>query len=218
MLHLRPGIDIANGADLLGGFFVNGETQIRQVDRMQTFFQTRGWTPKPITMDWLKDSVGRLNGVAAMEAGRPRFQRVRRGLRTLLKGLQERRGDDRLHQFVRSLEGPIHPERGETKKQFVHRCQTFAKPGEDTRTWLKEAYDMRSNTEHLNPLDQGEDACWERTRLIECLACSVYSRLLCDPEVRMHFETDAAIDEFWKLRDHERRCLWGTPLDLSQIP
>ena len=218
MLHLHPGIKMVRGADLVCGFFVNGVSQIRQVGRMPQFFQSKNWPRKPITRDRLEDSVVRRGGMVELEKDPALFRRVRRGLHTLLKGLREGTGADRLHQIVRSLEALVYPEQGRTTKHFVHRCQTFAKPGEDTSAWLKEAYDMRSNTEHLHPLDQCEDVCWQRTRQIEHLACSAYSRLLCDPDIRMHFETDDAIDEFWRLRDHERRCLWGTPLDLSQIP
>ena len=217
MLHLRTGIEMANSADLLCGSSVSGVSEIRRLSQMPTFFQSEGWMRAPITRDWLEEGVILRGGATAIEADAGLFRRVRRGLHTLLKGLREKLGEDRLHQFVRSLEALIHPEKGDTKRQFVHRCQTFATPGEDTRTLLKEAYDMRSATEHLNPQDQCEEVSWKRTRQIEHLACNVYSRLLCDSVVRKHFKTGNEIDAFWGLQDGERYGLWGTPLDISQV-
>jgi hypothetical protein len=68
------------------------------------------------------------------------------------------------------------------------------------------------------PPDQREDVCWHRTRQIEHLACDAYSRLLCDPVIREHFRTDAAIAAFWKLPDDQRRRFWGKPLDIARAP
>ena len=225
MLHLRVGIEMES-ADLLCGSSVNGVPEIRQMCQMPDFHQSQGYMPAPITQAWLEDALVLRAGAATMETDRKRFRRVIRGLHTLLKGLRET-GQDRLHQFVRSLEALTFPKKGSTKKQFAHRCQTFARAGHDTCDLLSEAFDMRSDTEHLNPwdksvlrfpLDQREDVCWQRTRQIEHLACDAYSRLLRDPALRKHFRTEDTIAAFWKLLDGQRRGLWGTPLDIAQEP
>ena len=229
MLHLRPGIEIAEGADLLSGCSMNWAPQIRQIFQMPKFYKTKGWPREPLTKDWLTDSLVLRSGYAVMkaEAKNKLFERVVRGLHTLSKGLREASGQDRLHQFVRSLEALILPEPGHTKKQFAHRCQTFTCRRDNTRSLLTEAFDMRSATEHLNrwdkavekyPSDKREDVCMQRTRQIELLACDVYSRLLRDPDRREHFRTDDAINAFWKLPDHKRYSLWDTHLDISQEP
>ena len=161
-----------------------------------------------------------------MAADKAEFRRVIRGLNALLGGLKQT-GQDRLHQFVRSLEALIFPDVGDTKRQFTHRCQTVARAGENTRSLLQEAFDMRSDTEHLHewdeavrnyPADQRQDVCWHRTRQIEQLACDAYSRLLREAALRQRFRTDTAIAAFWKLRDNERGSIWGKPLDLAQEP
>ena len=222
MLHLRVGIEMKS-ADLLCGSSVNGVPKIRQMYQMPAFHQSPGYMRAPITQAWLEDGLVLRAGAATMETDRKRFRRVIRGLHTLLKGLRET-GQDRLHQFVRSLEALTFPEIGCTKKQFARRCQTFAG---DARALLLEAYEIRSDTEHLNPwdnsvqrfpLDQREDVCWQRTRQIEHLACDAYSRLLRDPALRKHFRTEDTIAAFWKLQDDQRRGLWGTPLDIAQEP
>ena len=147
---------------------------------------------------------------------------------TLLDGLLQPSGQNRLHQFVRSLEALILPKIGKTKQQFTHRCcQTFARAGDDTRSLLQEAFDMRSATEHLHPRDkavqnypieQRETICWQRIRQLEHLACDAYSRVLRNVELRKHFLTDDAIANFWKLPDDQRLSLWGDPLDVTLEP
>ena len=229
MLHLRVGIEISedDGADLLGGSSVNGVPEIRQVSQMPRFYRSKGREGAAITQDWLEDSLVLRDAVAAMKAEKTQFRRVIRGLNTLFKGLKEETGQDRLHQFVRSLEALILPKINATTRQFAHRCQTFARAGNATHSLLLEAYAMRSATEHMNrwdkalesyPPDQREAVGWQRTRQIEHLACDAYSRLLRDPALREHFRTEDTIAAFWKLTDGQRCELWGTPLDIAQEP
>ena len=226
MLHLRGGIECADGADLLCGSSEYGVPGIRQMSQMPTFYQSKEWRRAPITQAWLEEGLVLRAGIVAMDADKTQFRRIIRGLNTLFNGLQKT-GQDRLHQFARSLEALILPDIGKTEKQFAHRCQTFARASDDTRALLLEAFKMRSATEHLHPwdeavqnypVDQREDVCWHRTRQIENLACDAYSRLLLDAAVREHFRTDAAIPAFWKLPDDQRRALWGKPLDIAQEP
>jgi hypothetical protein len=224
-VHLRSGIE-CESADLLLGSSRGGAPEIRQMSQFATFYQSKGYRRVPITTEWLEDAVTLRAGVMAMDVDKSEFRRVIRGLNTLFKGLKET-GQDRLHQYVRSLEALILPDIGKTEKQFAHRCQTFARAGDDTRTLLLEAFAMRSDTEHLHPwheavqnypADQRENVCWHRTRQIEHLACDAYSRVLRDAALRSHFRTDTAIAAFWHLPDDQRRTLWGKPLDIAIEP
>lgn len=223
MLHLQAGIDCSGGsgsADLLCGSSENGVPRIRQMSQLVTFHQSNGWQRAPITKAWLEEGLILRAGVVAMEAEKTQFRRVMSGLNTLSKGLKET-GPDRLHQFVRSLEALILPDIGCTKRQFVHRCQTFARASDDTRALLQEAFDMRSDTEHLNPWDEAvrtEDVCWQRTRQIEHLACDAYSRVLRNVALMDQFRTEATIAAFWRLPDDQKLALWGKPLDIAQEP
>ncbi len=225
LVHLRSGIE-CDGTDLLCGSSEQGVPGIRQISQLPTFYQSKGYRRAPITKEWLEDALALRDGVMAMDANSAEFRRVIRGLNTLFNGLKET-GQDRLHQFVRSLEALILPDIGSTKKQFTHRCQTFTRAGNDTQALLQEAFDMRSDAEHLHPwdeavqnypVDQREDVCWHRTRQIEHLACDAYSRVLRDAALREHFRTDGAIAAFWKLPDDQRRSLWGKPLDIVREP
>jgi hypothetical protein len=96
----------------------------------------------------------------------------------LFSGLRET-GQERLHQLVRSLEALVLPTAGQTRNQFAHRCQTFVTAGPGAWQALEEAFDKRSDTEHLQdwnravqryPPPEREDVCWHRTRRIERLA------------------------------------------------
>ena len=226
VLHLTSGVECAEGADLLCGSSEQSVPGIRQMSQLPNFFQSKGYRRAPITQTWLAGGLILRAGVMAMEADKTKFGRVIRGLNTLFKGLKET-GQDRLHQFVRSLEALILPDIGSTRKQFAHRCQTFARAGNGTHTLLNEAFHMRSDTEHLHkwdkavqdyPAEQREDVCWQRTRQIEQLACNAYSRLLRDVRLQEHFRTETEITAFWKLPDDKRRLLWGKPLDIALEP
>lgn len=227
LAHLGVGIEASSdeGAYRLLGSFENGFFDIRGVEEMRRLYRSQGAQQEPITPDCLESSVTLRDGFAKMRADQTQFTRVLRGLDTLFKGKREQAGNDRLHQFVRSLEALIVPCKGNTKKQFVHRCQTFAPAGEDTRKVLTEAYEMRSATEHLNPwdgpvekypLDEREEVCWKRTQQVERLACNAYERLLRSASLREHFRTDDSINGFWKLLDHQTREIWGAPLDITK--
>jgi len=102
MLHLRTGIEVAEGADLLCGSSINGVPGIRQMSHMPTFHQSKGWQRAPITTAWLEESLVLRAGVAAMDTDKTQFRRVVRGLVTLFKGLQET-AQDRLHQKVTEM-------------------------------------------------------------------------------------------------------------------
>jgi hypothetical protein len=227
-LHFRQGIECsgANDPDLLCGSCANGSPIIRQMNKLPSFHQSRGYTRAPIKEEWLKDALALRSGSRVIGSARGDFRRVILGLNVLFSGLRER-GQERLHQLVRSLEALILPDTGKTKKQFVNRCQTFALSGAAAQLALQEIFDMRSDTEHLqdwnravqtHPAAEREDVCWQRTRQAERLACAAYSRVLLDAALQAHFRTDATLTQFWKLPDDKRRAIWGKPLDIAKEP
>ncbi len=157
-----------------------------------------------------------------------KFSRFIRGANVLMEGLHQYYGQERLHQCVRALEALILPKTGSTRKQFVHRCQTFTWANQDHIDILLELFEMRSAVEHLHEaygaLQQHyPDVATQitvserRTRQVEALATSVYRRVLEEPSIRTHFETDASIAAFWKLLDHERKAIWDAAFDLTSV-
>lgn len=227
-LHFRQGIECsgANEPDLLCGSSANGRPIIRQMNKLPAFYQSRGYTRAPITKGWLEDALALRSGAKVVGSTVGDFRRIILGLNVLFSGMRET-GQERLHQLVRSLEALILPDTGKTKSQFVHRCQTFALSGAVAQLALREIFDMRSDTEHLQdwnravqtyPVAEREDLCWQRTRQAEQLACFAYSRVLLDESVQAYFRTDETLAEFWSFPDDKRRTIWGRALDITKEP
>lgn len=215
------------GARLLLGSFCEGDSQVRQMSELTFFMPTRGCTRTPLTTERLEQAARFRQVLADMESLRPQFERVVRGINVLMDGLKQTYAQERIHQFVRSLEALILPEVGATKKQFVHRCQTFAKADTAAQGILQEAFDMRSDTEHLHPWDRSlasypankrEHVALQRTRQLEALACFAYSRILENCAIREHFRNEEEESKLWRqMGDASRRAVWGQQFDLTSV-
>jgi hypothetical protein len=226
LLQLSGVLEYEN-AHLIKGSIVGDVPQVRQMGELSRFLQTKGYSRLAVDINRLRRAVQLRESLDEIDAPPHTAKRVVRGLNVLMDGLQQRHGQERIHQFVRSLEGLIVPDIGNTRRQFAHRCQTFAKAGQNAKQILEEAFNMRSDTEHLNdwedslqtyPSDNRENIALQRTRQMERLACVAYSRILGDVKIRSWFETEQKQLEFWKtIDDRKRRDLWGEPLDLASI-
>jgi hypothetical protein len=215
-----------DGASLVKGS-VARESEIRQVSDLPRYKQTKGYTRTPVTIEVLEGAAQRRVALDEIHTTHSEFKRFIRGLNVLMDGFQQLMPQERLHQFVRSLEALILPEIGKTPKQFVHRCQTFAEANAAASKVLEEAFDMRSEAEHLNdwenslqayPPGEREDIAFQRTRQMERLACVAYSRILDDHAIRSHFRNESTLGDFWKIKDDaSRKQFWGSQLDLTSI-
>ena len=145
-----------------------------------------------------------------------------------MDGLREYYGQERLHQCARAIEALLLPSIGATRRQFVHRCQTFTQSNAEHVAILGELFDMRSAVEHLHdsdapltpqyPDDQQRLSIAERrTRQVEALATSIYLRLVDESTILDHFASDMSINAFWQRPDHERRTVWGVSFDLGTV-
>jgi hypothetical protein len=210
------------GANLLCGSFFEGKAEVRQMNEFPFFYQTRGYTRIPVTIDRLEKSVQLRKALEKMDPMPDEFKRLKWGWRVLMDGLQNEHGEERIHQFVRSLEALILPEIGRTKRQFTHRCQTFAKASPSATQIIEEAFELRSMAEHLNnweqalgsfPIDDREIIALHRTRQMEQLASFAYSHIFESDTIRNHFIDDMKQGEFWELPDNTRKNVWGTQLD-----
>jgi len=228
MLQL-DGVSEYDEAEFILGEVKADGTTVNQMSQLEKFRNTKGYVRRPIDLARIERAVVRADALCRIEvlvtAGS--FQRFIRGLSVLRDGLLTEHGQDRNHQFVRSLEALIIPKEGETTGNFVHRCQTFAIANEQARTILKEAFGMRSDTEHLQDWQRAlqnhqafdrENVAFQRTRQTEALASFAYARIFDDENLWQYFAEDSALNTFWGLRDDQRKALWGSQFDMGAIP
>ncbi len=215
------------GADLLAGGVVAGAPMVRSISTLPKFLPSRGYSRVSITEERFRRALDLRSGLEQIERQTPKFARFIRGLNILMAGLREQSGQERLHQFVRSLEALIIPDTGKTRRQFVHRCQTFATAAPQIAAALAEAFDMRSDAEHLHDWNRAlgshsaaerENIALLRTRQMERLAAFSYERIIGNSSVWSHFDTDDSQSAFWSLSEAARILVWGAQLSLAAIP
>jgi hypothetical protein len=156
--------------------------------------------------------------------GLNRFDRFGRIMRAFYDGVISHHPPDSLHQFVRCVEGFLYPDPGKSTKQFKSRTELLL--GHGFHDFAGELYEIRNAVEHLHDPVSVINAATERERRVtlfvraveaEALARYCIQKLLDNPTLRTHFETDAAIKAFWMMSQDEKRKLWGHPLNINSI-
>ena len=154
---------------------------------------------------------------------RGEFRRKWRVVRAFHTGLQSQELGERIHQFVRCVEGFIFPRRGSTREDFADRTKVLLGAGwEDD---IRQIFDIRSAVEHLHgpyrflpPLGKPQRLRLLARRAVqaEFLARSCLIRFFTRNELWRFYEDNQTIEVFWtRMSDSERRAAWGPPLDLS---
>lgn len=212
---------------LISGANAAGEAEPRQFSRARVFYPSWNMQPLLVRRTELERAADLANKLEMINRNCEAWRRLRRAIDALTKGSAEYKFQDgRLHDFVRCLEGLIAPAQGSTRKQFVHRAQTFARASEAARIALGEIYDIRSQTEHLHmptdplpgtTIEEKEALLFKRVRQADVLARFAVRRVLDEPMLTRTFENDATIDEFWHQPDDARVARWGDRLDLDLI-
>jgi len=207
------------------GAALNGELRPYQLGQMHTFYQSPSPPVSTITVDRLVAADAALRAFLDVEDGR-QFQRFKTGIGRLIDGLRQKLAEERMHQYVRSLEALILPDPGSTCRQFVHRCLTFVGASDVHRNVLTESFGMRSDAEHLHdwrrtfahyPESEQESVALRRLRQIEHLASTAYLRILCNGTLRRWFASDVEIAALWAKPDDERMKIWGSPIGLNKV-
>jgi hypothetical protein len=153
--------------------------------------------------------------------GPPEYRRLRAILHGFYVGICTQDSTERIHAFVRCVEGCILPARGRTERQFVSRTELFLGPRH--HGWARAVYQVRSAVEHLNDRLEIIGAPTERAARLailrhahECqeLARDCLFRILSRPGLLSHFRDDATLGQFWgPTMQAQRVQLWGDPLD-----
>jgi hypothetical protein len=208
------------------GANIGGEIQVRQFGRIRDYEPTYDmpeFLPGLAALQRAAALGERLRRIDVPKS--PDWGRLRRGLRSLFRGLREKDGGERLHAFVRALEALLKPDIGNTRNQFAHRAQTFARASAETRETLLQIFDIRSHVEHVHPaidalsgkeLDRIALAN-RRTRQVDTLVRSALTHVLETDALLEVFRTDATIDQFWAIADDQRVTMWGSRVDVTTI-
>jgi hypothetical protein len=213
-----------DGGLILSGANVDGTVNVRHVSNLETLYRPNGVNTARIDANLIQRASAIAAGMRAVHTPGGQSQRLHRGFRARIQGAMESYHDNRLHQFVRAVEGVIMPAIGQSKRQFVHRGQVFAGNSATSTTLLGELYDLRGLAEHLHPFDtllaaypqnDRESIALRRAYQGQLLASHVYERIFSNAHLQTAFGTDAAIDAFWRQAWAQQTQSWGQPIDLE---
>jgi len=147
-----------------------------------------------------------------------------RTLRTFREACETYHLDQRLHQFVRALEGFTAPPFRNSRVHFAERIKRIC-AGPASRHLL-EMYTIRSGIEHLHgPYDRlrkfSDREKWQRL-VVRCVEAEVVARYmistyLSNQQLWPHFESRESIDAFWHLKPAAFRMLWRTRIHFPTI-
>lgn len=216
------GIVASAAAYDLKGAVREGTPVILRFSEAPCFYPSKGYVPPLVDFARIQHAV-ELSAVLHGMLASGQFGRLLRGLDRLLRGLRQPTGEDRIHEFIRSLEALTFPVKGNTTRLFKSRCQTFAKASSHCDKILGEAYEMRNDVEHLHHWHRAlhsyaeaerEHRAFMRTWQMERLSRSAFLRILEKATLREHFKDDDSLEKFWKLPAHERTVIWGEPITL----
>jgi len=209
---------------LLAGTHAAGEQQIRQYSEVHHYLVSENATTHlTIGESHIRRALPIRAGLRTVY-GSNAHMRVRRGLYMFWEGLKNDNSIARLHKFVRAIEAVVNPRIANTKRDIVHRCQTFTSRSTAAANILEECYDLRSREEHLwnwedalpkIPSGQRHAVMTRRVRQAEALARHIYAHIVVSAAHMADF-ADGAIDAFWKLPELLRLARWET-LDIANV-
>jgi hypothetical protein len=152
------------------------------------------------------------------------FRRLRGGFASWHAAVLEKFPGERLHEFVRSLDGVMILKRREGERMFRRLGQILIGRSNANEQLLSEMYRLRNATSHLNdferelgdyPAEGRNVTALLRAFQAEILATEVYRRILSNDELLEKMKDDDSIEGFWDLDEPELRRLWGDPIDLE---
>jgi hypothetical protein len=123
------------------------DVDVRQHGWVDALLRSQGVFWDPIRRSELQEAVTIGNALEAIQNLLP-FRRLRAAVTCFYAGLQAEDPAERIHEFVRTIEGCILPARSKTEAQFVSRTEIFVGPRE--HDWAHALFNVRSAVEHLN--------------------------------------------------------------------
>jgi hypothetical protein len=205
---------------MLAGYRYQAEINVRSQDNFDPAIPSMVRRYPPVTFAELQLAAKIASQIATIETaslagGHWRLFRI---LHLYLETRTIRDNMDRLHQYCRCVEGLIVSEPGQGKNRFKSRTELFIGPRH--HTLMGEAYDVRSDVEHLyenKHLEVFDRAARlelvKKLEMMEYITRSVLVRILLDSKLWPHFANTDAMKSFWARSENERRTLWDTPIN-----
>jgi hypothetical protein len=205
---------------MLAGYRQHGEINVRSQDDYNSAIPSIIRHYPPVTLAELQLAAKVASQIAAIETASPAggHWRLFRVLHLYLETRTIRDNMDRLHQYCRCIEGLIVSEPGQGKSRFKSRTELFIGPRH--HTLMGEAYDVRSDMEHLyenKHLEVFDRAARlelvKQLEMMEYIARSTLVHILLDSKLWPHFANTDGLKAFWALNENERRTLWGVAIN-----
>lgn len=209
------------------GTQIDGHVEIRQMVHFDQFYVGLKAPQYPVTIERLHEAVEMANIWRSLVNAQT-HARFRRGALVLRDGFLAFHGQDRIQCFMRALEALLLPRPKRTASDMQHRGQSLGVRSKAADKMLYEGYQMRCDSEHMHAVDRKlreeyptatddelENLASVRVRQMEALARESYRRILTSAKIRDHFATDASIEAYWALQEHERLAIWGRGIDVT---
>lgn len=206
---------------MLGGRDKDGDAETQHVALYGPTRNTAGAPQDPIIGDWIRAAAEVATGLDRLNE-HTHHRRQKAAVRAFFSGIEERFVEERLHRFVRTIEGFIFTRAGRSRSQFASRTELFIGPS--NHQVMQQIHDIRSAVEHLNPPSEVVDGAsladryvtiFHRTMQAEAIARHCVRRFLSEPGLWGSFESDDSLARFWASSNGERETIWGPPLDFA---
>lgn len=193
---------------------------VRQVIHLSPVFRTAGLPRRSLKSTHFQ-AASRIAANMESWESRGTHPRTKRVFSALYQGLRSQHVPERLHQFVRVLEGAFKTGRGKGRMQFRERFEDLAGAGQEELA--DRLYEIRGAVEHLrDPLEPISESPADQflgryTCIAESLARTVVQSLYLNERLSEFFETEESVDRLWQLTASERRKIWGPPADVKAL-
>ena len=212
-----------DGAEIFSGARQDDNPDIRTITDLRNHLRPQVARVEQISRANLTRAANAESGMAAYLTRTGEVDRLWHGFHALQRGFLEMWGDERLHQFVLSVEAVLNLRAGKSRTLFGHRAHLFVGRSDENQNWLLELYDLRSATEHMNdyrlllehyPEARREHVASLRAYEAQVLACQIYMRLAESEDLRTRFGDDSELEQFWSMREGEQQRQWGHIFDV----
>jgi hypothetical protein len=212
-------VRVAGAGIQLTGSHADDGIGVRQVGDLDPVINVHGILTERVTEAHLRRAASLAAGLGRLFKD-AKMLRMRMAVNTFLNAASSPQLGDRIHQFVRVVDGLTRVIWGGRTK-FKERCKTFVPSEQADACW--EMYVIRCNVEHfqdpsqyLPALPRREDMLrgYRRAHEAEALARDCMAHLLLNEPLWEHFADDK-IDAFWAKPGEERAAIWGKKFDLG---